>query len=77
MKDRQHNGQKGKQRLTKHCKSKAVNWRTDNIMAKRKYLRTKGHTVQWSKENGQQNRQYNGLIRQKDKQWSTKHYTEN
>jgi hypothetical protein len=46
-------------------------------MAKRKYLRTKGHTVQWSKENGQQNRQYNGLIRQKDKQWSTKHYTEN
>ena len=44
-------------------KSESVNRRTDNTMAKRK---REGQTTQWLKDEGQ-----------KDKQRSTKHYTEN
>ena len=44
-------------------KSESVNRRTDNTMAKRK---REGQTTQWPKDEGQ-----------KDKQRSTKHYTEN
>jgi hypothetical protein len=56
QKDRQHNGQKKKDK------------RTDNIMVKRK--RTKGQTTQWSKEKGQKDRQHNGQ-KKKDKGQTT------
>ena len=52
QKDRQHNGQKKKDK------------RTDNTMAKRK--RTKGQTTQWPKEKGQKDRQHNSQ-KKKDK----------
>ena len=58
QKDRQHNGQKKKDK------------RTDNTMVKRK--RTKGQTTQWSKEKGQRSNNDHQNTTQKTKDRSTR-----
>ena len=65
-KDRHYNGQKKKGKQTDNTMVKRIKDRqyngqkkmTDNTMVKRK--RTNRQTIQWSKEKGQIDRQYNG-----------------